>query len=377
MKAGFLADATLLIDLEKVGGLSLLPRLGRIHVPDLVWEEVAEGVRKRGPSRPSPLWWFWQRGRTEDQILEAHRRYEGLSLADASCLVLAKAQDLVLLTGDRRLRTAAEGEGLDVHGALYVVEYLVQGSHLRQEDACRWLRVWEQGARRLPKALYRNSGCAFVVHSCILHVIMRLYAPHYVATIAPLGPGPGPDLPGAVHPPDYPELPFTRLPLLNRLPQSPHEPGEPEPPGHHLPPGGHRLGAGALAGRATCYSGRAHGQVHPLLTPQNPVQGCPQVSATTRPLGYEDNGQHTFVAEALVYWREQWASFRCRDRYWDRERVGRYDYTTSYRVFPSFPVPPGNCTRSLPIAATGRSEARWYRPPRPPMPTSPGSRGRG
>ncbi|WP_051909168.1 S8 family serine peptidase [Thermus scotoductus] len=37
----------------------------------------------------------------------------------------------------------------------------------------------------------------------------------------------------------------------------------------------------------------------PLLTPQNPVQGCPQVSATTRPLSYEDNGQHTFVAEAV------------------------------------------------------------------------------
>lgn len=150
MKAGFLADATLLIDLEKVGGLSLLPRLGWIHVPDLVWEEVAEGAEAGTLEALSPVV-VLATGAHEDQILEAHRRYEGLSLADASCLVLAKAQDLVLLTGDRRLRTAAEGEGLDVHGALYVVEYLVQGSHLRQEDACRWLRVWEQGARRLPK----------------------------------------------------------------------------------------------------------------------------------------------------------------------------------------------------------------------------------
>lgn len=47
MKAGFLTDASLLIDLEKVGGLPLLSHLGRIHVTDLVREEVAEGAESR------------------------------------------------------------------------------------------------------------------------------------------------------------------------------------------------------------------------------------------------------------------------------------------------------------------------------------------
>ena len=144
-------------------------------------------------------------------------------------------------------------------------------------------------------------------------------------------------------PPDYPELPFYPPSLYLTVSPSPlTSPGSLSLQATTSHPEATawvrvRWQGGQLATRDVPTGGYT-----PLLTPQNPVQGCPQVSATTRPLGYEDNGQHTFVAEALVYWREQWASFRCRDRYWDGSGWVEYDYTTSYRVFPSYDAP-GNC----------------------------------
>lgn len=151
MKAGFLTDASLLIDLEKVGGLPLLSHLGRIHVTDLVREEVAEGA-ERGTLEVLSRFGVLETQAYEDEIREVNQQHKGLSLADASCLVLAKTQDLILLTGDRRLRMAAEGDGLEVHGALWVVKRLVVLSRITADEACRWLEVWRRMGRRLPES---------------------------------------------------------------------------------------------------------------------------------------------------------------------------------------------------------------------------------
>ena len=58
------------------------------------------------------------------QVRHAHPR---LSLNDCFCLVTVRHQDRsMLLTGDKRLRRAAEVEGFRVHGVLWVIDQLHQ-----------------------------------------------------------------------------------------------------------------------------------------------------------------------------------------------------------------------------------------------------------
>ena len=58
------------------------------------------------------------------QVRGAHPR---LSLNDCFCLVTVRHQDRgMLLTGDKRLRRAAEVEGMRVHGVLWVIDQLHQ-----------------------------------------------------------------------------------------------------------------------------------------------------------------------------------------------------------------------------------------------------------
>ncbi|MCS6867195.1 hypothetical protein [Thermus sp.] len=51
------------------------------------------------------------------------------------------------------------------------------------------------------------------------------------------------------------------------------------------------------------------------------VQGCPQVSISTRHLDWWDNGIHNFTAMARVYWRERWAWYTC--------NYDTHDYSTT------------------------------------------------
>jgi len=46
----------------------------------------------------------------------------------------------------------------------------------------------------------------------------------------------------------------------------------------------------------------------------NPHQGCFSTVATTRRLDYRDNGFHSFLAEAYVYWKERYTDWSCHYR---------------------------------------------------------------
>ncbi|WP_135256426.1 hypothetical protein [Thermus caldilimi] len=69
------------------------------------------------------------------------------------------------------------------------------------------------------------------------------------------------------------------------------------------------------------------------------VQGCPSVNTSTRELDDRDNGQHTFRAEALVYWREQWANFKCTTQQWNGSSWQTVTYYQYYQVSPSYTAP--------------------------------------
>lgn len=78
-------------------------------------------------------------------------RYPRPSPQDLSALVLARAEGLVLVTGDRALREAAETEGVEVHGTLWLLDRMVASGAVTEREAAAGLKAMMQAARRLPK----------------------------------------------------------------------------------------------------------------------------------------------------------------------------------------------------------------------------------
>lgn len=72
------------------------------------------------------------------------------SLADVSCYLVAKAQGHPLLTGDGRLRKQAIKDGLQVHGALWLLDELVANRVINSIQAADALQTMLAEGARLP-----------------------------------------------------------------------------------------------------------------------------------------------------------------------------------------------------------------------------------
>jgi len=142
-------DTNVWIDLDIAGLTDLIFRLPiSLQAPDVI---VAELERPDGAA-------LVERGLqirelTGNQVLEVVRladRYLRPSRSDLFALVLARSQGATLLTGDRHLRSAAESEGVKVHGTLWLLDQMVEAAILEpQEAVARLLRMLE-ASRRLP-----------------------------------------------------------------------------------------------------------------------------------------------------------------------------------------------------------------------------------
>ncbi|MGH6646262.1 hypothetical protein [Aquabacterium sp.] len=73
------------------------------------------------------------------------------SLADVSCYLVAKAQGHPLLTGDGRLRKQAIKDGLQVHGALWLLDQLVTHAVIKPARAADALQTMLTEGARLPQ----------------------------------------------------------------------------------------------------------------------------------------------------------------------------------------------------------------------------------
>jgi hypothetical protein len=62
-------------------------------------------------------------------------RYEGPSYQDLSVMVLAKARNTVLITGDEALRRAAADNSVDCHGTCWLIDYLANESLITYSEA--------------------------------------------------------------------------------------------------------------------------------------------------------------------------------------------------------------------------------------------------
>ena len=86
-------------------------------------------------------------------LMQAHNNS---SLADVSCYQLAHQTKHPLLTGDRRLRKQAKSDGLQVHGALWLLDQLVAHQTIKTKEAAKGLQSMMDSGSRLPSAECRQ-----------------------------------------------------------------------------------------------------------------------------------------------------------------------------------------------------------------------------
>jgi len=142
-------DTNVWIDLDDAGLTDLIFRLPlNLQAPDVI---VAELERPDGAVLVERG--LQVRELTGSQVLEVARlarQYLRPSRSDLFALVLAKSEGATLLTGDRHLRSAAESEGVNVHGTLWLVDEMVEARLLEQREAAARLLRMVQAGRRLP-----------------------------------------------------------------------------------------------------------------------------------------------------------------------------------------------------------------------------------
>jgi len=90
---------------------------------------------------------------TSDEVVELSTlmaQHGNSSLADVSCYLIAKTQGNPLLTGDGRLRRQAQSDGVQVHGALWLLDQLVSNQVIATAHAAAALQTMLDAGARLP-----------------------------------------------------------------------------------------------------------------------------------------------------------------------------------------------------------------------------------
>jgi len=84
------------------------------------------------------------------EIVEMAAKYHRPSRPDLSALVLARWEGAILLTGDKALRAAADEEGIEGHGVLWLLDRMVDRRVLSGSKATAALRRMLKDGSRLP-----------------------------------------------------------------------------------------------------------------------------------------------------------------------------------------------------------------------------------
>ncbi len=144
-----ISDANILIDMEVGGLLELMFRAQETFaVPDVLYSEELETNHPELPTlglRVLPLG-----AAGVASALHLTGIYPGPSINDLFALELAREHACPLLTGDRALREAADREGVEKRGTLWLVEKLVEERILTLQQARAAYAAMRRGGRRLP-----------------------------------------------------------------------------------------------------------------------------------------------------------------------------------------------------------------------------------
>ncbi len=144
-----ISDANIFIDFEDGGLLEELFQLGAtLGVPDMLFEDELraehEGLLELG------LRCITLTAQTMERTVELSARYARPSRLDLAALALAEQEGCPLVTGDRRLRQAADAEHVKVHGTLWIAARLFEEGVVTIFELRRAYARMRRAGRRLP-----------------------------------------------------------------------------------------------------------------------------------------------------------------------------------------------------------------------------------
>jgi len=142
-------DTNVWIDL-RVGNLldNAFELEARWQIPDLVGREL--GTERKELLVECGLEVRSLTGDEVEAVIQLNDTYSAPSRTDMATLIVARAENGILVTGDAALRDAAEAEGIEVHGTLWVVDALVDTGTVAPPEAARALQLMREADRRLP-----------------------------------------------------------------------------------------------------------------------------------------------------------------------------------------------------------------------------------
>lgn len=146
-----ISDANIIIDMNTGGLLRLMFRFdATFAVPDALFEEELRADHPELLRLGLKLLEL-----REETVVYAGRLVEkyrtlGASINDLLALALAWQEKCPLLTGDSRLRTAAQTEGIDMHGTLWLVGEMVRARTIAVRQAEAGYEKMRRARRRLP-----------------------------------------------------------------------------------------------------------------------------------------------------------------------------------------------------------------------------------
>jgi hypothetical protein len=145
----YISDTNIWIDFRNAGLLDALFDLPfTFCCTDFVLGELADFDTAALLRRGLLVHAFDEAGTT--RLFDLMQAHNNSSLADVSCYQLAKDTGHPLLTGDGRLRRQASHDGLTVHGALWLLDQLVEHEAMARTAVADGLQSMLDRHARLP-----------------------------------------------------------------------------------------------------------------------------------------------------------------------------------------------------------------------------------
>ena len=158
MKRIVVNDTNVFIDLFNIGLLEEFFSLPwEIHTTDFVMLELQREGQKEKVAK------YQADGRLHIPVFEPQevakiagifqqcKNRTNLSLTDCSVWYYAKTYNYVLLTGDRKLRSVALYDNVEVHGVIHVIDSLVECEKIDLHTAIEKIKLLYETNPRLPK----------------------------------------------------------------------------------------------------------------------------------------------------------------------------------------------------------------------------------
>ena len=145
------SDANIFVDMDVAGWTRHMFRLDdTFATPDVLYHDELAEHHAELPGLGLQVETLSSAGVAE--VARLATIYREPSTNDLFALALAKERSWPLLSGDRRLREAAQAEDMEIHGTLWLVERMIYGEIITVSQAEYGFDAMRNGNRRLPWA---------------------------------------------------------------------------------------------------------------------------------------------------------------------------------------------------------------------------------